>query len=112
MHSRLINNYYNKCTKDYYRLKYLYEISKLPCNNIKDQIDDMIINVKKINEKENPYLFKLPYSICSLENTDENKENIYKLYKEFINLSIDKQIKLMLSSDEIDENIKNSIKNI
>ena len=113
MHSRLIDNFYNKCAKDYHRLKYLYDVSRLPFNNIEDIIDDMIMNVKKIYEKENPNLFKLPYSICSLDNNnDEDKNNIYKLYKKFINLDLKEQIKLMLLNNNVDDDMKNEFNEV
>lgn len=111
MQSRLINNSYNKCTKDYYRLKYLFDVSNVVVEDIKDVINDMIINVKKIYEKENPDLFKLPFSICSLED-DNNKKKIYRLYKEFLDLDFKEQIKIMLLNDNIDTKFKNEITDI
>lgn len=45
-YSRLIDNFYKKCAKDYYKLKYLCDVSRLLFNNIEYIIDNIIINVK------------------------------------------------------------------
>jgi hypothetical protein len=82
--SRIITYQFNKCAKDYYRIKYIkliYDIKNtilLNKNNILNEnditINNFIINTKKIYDK-NPNIFKLPYSICSFENTDEYTKN-------------------------------------
>ncbi len=67
--------------------------------NFKDEIIDEYIklsikNIDNIYKKENPYIFKFPYSICSLDNT-KDQENIYKLYCDFLNLDLKKQIEIL-----------------
>ena len=57
--------------------------------------------------------FQLPYSICSLNNNnDKDKNNIYKLYKKFINLNLKEQIKLMPLNNNVDDNIKNEFNEV
>lgn len=113
MQSRLINNQYNKCTKDYYRLNFIKLISEIQLdytkiNNNDEKIffENFINNGKLIYKKDNPYILKLPFNICSLEKTDEEKKALHKIYEKFINLNIYEQYNILshgnfLSSDEI-----------
>jgi hypothetical protein len=68
--------------------------------------------IKKIGIK-NLQRCKLPYSICSLDNNnDEDKNNIYKLYKKFINLDLKEQIKLMMLNNNVDDDMKNEFNKV
>ena len=57
-------------------------------------------------------IFKFPYTICSLNNIDSEKELIYNLYNKFLNLNIKKQIKILLDSNIDNEENKIKIENI
>jgi hypothetical protein len=115
MKSRITTHQFNKCTKDYYRIKYIkliYDFINNDNKNIKDVIiNKIILDTQKIYEK-NINIFKLPYSICSLNNTDDDKKLLYELYSDFLNLSLKKQINIMLNNIEINEEKKNKIKSI
>ena len=98
MKSRLQNKDFNKCVKDYYRLKFIELINNKKIN-FKDNIIDEYIklsikNIDKIYKKENPNIFKFPFSICSLEDTKE-QESIYELYDNFLNLNLEEQIDII-----------------
>jgi hypothetical protein len=36
----------------------------------------------------------LPYNICSLDKTDEEKKELYKIYEKFLSLDINTQFKI------------------
>ena len=98
MKSRLQNKDFNKCSKDYYRLKFIELINNKKIN-YKDEIIDEYIklsikNIDKIYKKENPNIFKFPYSICSIDNIKE-QEYIYELYDNFLNLNLKEQIEIL-----------------
>lgn len=113
MQSRIINNQYNKCTKDYYRLQFIKLISDISSENINDNIiKNIILKLKQIYKKENPNLFKLPYSICSLEKTDNEKKILYELYDKFLNLNLYEQINIMLKGNYIENEEIKEIKKI
>ena len=114
--SRLQNNNFNKCTKDYYRLKFIELINKINNDNI-DDIDDPVIKssmikINQIYNKENSEIFKLPYSICSLHNDDIDKKNIYDLYNKFLNLELSQQVDILLNNKYINVKNKKIYKNI
>ena len=102
MKSRLQNNDFNKCAKDYYRLKFIELINNKKINyNINDEyIKILIKNIDKIYKKENPDIFKLPFSICSLNNIKE-QEKIYDLYDKFLNLNLEEQIEILSNNKYI-----------
>lgn len=104
MKSRLQNKYFNKCTKDYYRLKFIELINNknsINKNNIDDEyIKSSINNIDKIYKKDNPELFKLPYSICSLKNIYE-QEKFYNLYNKFLDLDLEKQFYILSNYDNL-----------
>jgi hypothetical protein len=114
--SRIMTYQFNKCAKDYYRIKYIkliYDIknSDILTNNaiLNDNdiiMNNIIINTKKIYSK-NPNIFKLPYSICSLENTDKYKKDIFNLYNDFLNLNLDEQINIFMSSNLLNNGLNN-----
>lgn len=114
--SRILNNEFNKCTKDYNRLKFIDLINTINNNNI-NIIDNIIIKssilkLNKLYKKENPNLFKLPNSICSLYNSDNDKKKLYNLYNKFLDLELDKQIYILLNNDFINIDNKEDYKNI
>lgn len=100
MKIRLQNKDFNKCKKDFYRLKFIELLNNFPNkeelkNNIKDEnIKKSIEKIVKIYKKDNPYIFKLPYSICSLEDNTE-QELFYDLYDKFLNLNTNEQFKIL-----------------
>jgi hypothetical protein len=102
---RLQNNEFNKCSKDYYRLKFIEMINiKNLSNNeiIKDEYITLLINdTNKIYKKDNPNLFKFPYSICSLNDINEQK-NFFNLYNKFLNLNLNEQFEILTSEKHID----------
>jgi hypothetical protein len=112
MQSRFYGNNYNKCIKDFYRLKYLENISKLPKLTDFNYINVILANIDVIYKKENPYLFNLPFSICSLHISDENKKIIHQVYNKFINIDLKKQIEIMTNNVDLNNDEKNNIKNI
>ena len=95
MKLRLQNKEFNKCVKDYYRLKFIELINNINSSNeenIKDKYIKLSIkNIDKTYKKDNPNLFKLPYSICSLDNIEE-QEIVFDLYNKFLNLDLKEQI--------------------
>lgn len=104
MKSRLQNQEFNKCSKDYYRLKFIELINNkksLNKDNIKDEYIKLSIkNIDKIYKKDNPNLFKLPYSICSLDNFEE-QEYYFELYEKFLNLDLKEQIDILSNNKYI-----------
>ena len=115
MKSRIKTSQFNKCTKDYYRIKYIKLIYDIISNEINTTnnniINEYILSTKKIYDK-NMNIFKFPYTICSLNNIDSEKELIYNLYNKFLNLNIKKQIKILLDSNIDNEENKIKIENI
>ena len=101
MKLRLQNKEFNKCAKDYYRLKFIELINDknfINDVNIKDKyIQTTIKNIDKIYKKDNPNLFKLPYSICSLTNIEE-QEKYFDLYNKFLNLDLKEQIEILMNN--------------
>lgn len=101
MKSRLQNKEFNKCSKDYYRLKFIELINnkKINYNNVMfdEYIKLSIKNIDKIYKKENPNIFKFPFSICSLEDKKE-QELIYELYDKFLNLNLEEQIDILTNN--------------
>lgn len=117
MQSRIVNSQYNKCTKDYYRLNFIKKISELNIildkNNNKNLfIENIIKKVMQIYKKDNPNIFKLPYSICSLEKTDNDKKQLYKIYEKFLNLNVYEQFDIFTKGNFITNDEKNIITNI
>ena len=98
MKSRLQNKEFNKCAKDYYRLKFIELINDkkyINKDNIKNEYIKLSIkNINKIYKKDNPNIFKLPYSICSLQNKKE-QEKFFELYEKFLNLELKEQIDIL-----------------
>ena len=100
MKSRLQNKDFNKCTKDYYRLKFIELINnkKITYNDIDDDYIKLSMqNINKIYKKDNPNMFKFPFSICSLEDTNQ-QEKIYELYNNFLNLNLNEQIDILTNN--------------
>ena len=101
MKLRLQNKEFNKCAKDYYRLKFIELINNINSINEKNIKDKYILSsikyIDKIYKKDNPNLFKLPYSICSLDNIEE-QEKVYDLYNKFLNLYLNEQIDLLINN--------------
>ena len=101
MKIRLQNKEFNKCAKDYYRLKFIELINNINSINEKNIKDKYILSsikyIDKIYKKDNPNLFKLPYSICSLDNIEE-QEKVYDLYNKFLNLYLNEQIDLLINN--------------
>ena len=119
MQSRLINNQYNKCTKDYYRLNFVKKISEIKFDyekiiNSNDKIffEKFINKSNLIYKKDNPNLFKLPFNICSLENKDDEKKELHAIYDKFINLDINIQYDIFAKSNFLSTSEKEIIKNI
>jgi hypothetical protein len=101
MKSRLQNKEYNKCSKDYYRLKFIELINNKKIN-YNDYITDEYIklsikNIDKIYKKENPNIFKFPFTICSLEDK-KKQELIYEMYDKFLNLNLEEQIDILTNN--------------
>jgi hypothetical protein len=98
MKFRLLNKEFNKCAKDYYRLRFIDLINdknSIDIENIKDDFMELSIKaINKIYKKDNPDLFKLPNSICSL-NDIIKQEKIFNLYNDFLNLDLDEQINIL-----------------
>jgi hypothetical protein len=107
MKSRIKISQFNKCTKDFYRIKYvnlIYEFVNNNMLNIEDiLINKIILDTKKIYKK-NLNIFKFPYTICSLSNSDKDKNLLYDIYDEFLNLQLEEQIKILLNNKNINEN--------
>lgn len=100
MKSRLQNKEFNKCSKDYYRLKFIEFVNIKKTNDdfdIDEYIKLSIKNIDKIYKKENPNIFKFPFSICSLEDKKE-QELIYELYDNFLNLNLEEQIDILTNN--------------
>lgn len=101
MKSRLQNKEFNKCSKDYYRLKFIELINNKKINYNDEIIDEYIKlsikNIDKIYKKENPNIFKFPFTICSLEDKKE-QEIIYGLYDKFLNLNLEEQIDILTNN--------------
>ena len=101
MKLRLQNKDFNKCSKDYYRLKFIELLNNTKIiykdNVIDDYIKLSIKNIDKIYKKDNPNIFKFPFSICSLGVVVE-QEKIYELYDAFLNLNLEEQIELLSSN--------------
>lgn len=104
MKLRLQNNEFNKCAKDYSRLKFIESLNVKNSINEKNINDEYIIssikNINKIYKKDNPNLFKFPYSICSLSN-DEQQKKYFDLYDKFLNLNLENQIDILSNSKYI-----------
>lgn len=100
MKSRLQNKEFNKCSKDYYRLKFIELVNIKKTNDdfdIDEYIKLSIKNIDKIYKKENPNIFKFPFSICSLEDK-KVQELIYELYDNFLNLNLEEQIDILTNN--------------
>ncbi len=102
MKSRLQNKQFYKCTKDYYRLKFIESISNDDLINTFNFNDDYIKlsiqNIHKIYKKDNPNIFKFPFSICFIEDDIKKQERVFQLYNDFLNLDIDKQIDILTNN--------------
>ena len=106
LHDRLIINNFEKCNKDYNRLAFLEYVSniqkdmiivenKFITENQFNILKGIFKQVHRIYKKENPNIFKLPNTICSMDDTYENKKKAYELYVKFLNLNLDEQLKIM-----------------
>ena len=109
-----IENRYNttsfeKCSKDFFRILFFHDIinSEIIINNINIEIIKILL--KFLFEKINNKIFKLPFTICNLNITFDNKKTIYNLYKKFMDSNIEIQLNVLLNLLDINENEKNVV---
>lgn len=72
-------------------------------NNKDEYIKLSLKNIEKIYKKDNPNIFKLPYSICSIKNKNE-QEIFFELYDNFLNLELEEQIDILSNNKYLNKN--------
>ena len=107
--SRYNSNSFEKCSKDFFRILFFYDIIKSEYIIKNDNIILIQKLLKLLFEKINNKIFKLPFTICNLNITFENKKTIYNLYKKFMDSNIEIQLNVLLNLLDIVEEEKNVV---
>lgn len=94
---------YIKCSKDYFRLLFMYNLPNNIEKNKNSIIDNILNNVTKTFNLKYPNIFNSPFKICNINETEEIKQIIQKIYINFLNLDVEKQIKIILKNKNLSD---------